>query len=58
MLWQHMVTPGAILLLFGGYKMLVFLLVFFSKKSYDYGTLDFTGSYYRAPFRFSKRTTM
>ena len=32
MLWQHMVTPGAILLLFGGYEILVY---FFSKKSYD-----------------------
>ena len=32
MLWQHMVTPGAILLLFGGYKMLVFLSVFFFKE--------------------------
>lgn len=33
MLWQHMVTPGAILLLFGGYKMLVFLLVFFFQRN-------------------------
>ena len=33
MLWQHMVTPGAILLLFGGYKMLVFLFVFFFQRN-------------------------
>ena len=32
MLCQHMVTPGAILLLFGGYKMLVFLFLFFFKE--------------------------
>ena len=32
MLGQHMVTPGAILWLFGGYKMLVFLFVFFFKE--------------------------
>ena len=43
MLCQHMVTPGAILLLFGGYKMLVFLFVFFFQRN---PMLDFTGSYY------------
>ena len=43
MLGQHMVTPGAILWLFGGYKMLVFLFVFFFQRN---PMLDFTGSYY------------